>query len=108
MYIEDDVGQRMVDYHATAKKHGFLMRNATMSFLLKSKLVKAGLAGAFLAPFLQSPTEVLAALGASATAIGIEGLKLSVELSKQNFELAEALKENPVSFIVDAKERLES
>ena len=83
------------------------MKEKSMSFLLHSKLFTAALAGSFLSPFFGTPEAIVAVVSATAGAVGIELGRLALQLKKQDFEMRNALKENPVSYIVDARAKLE-
>lgn len=107
-YIEDDIGQRIQDYHEAGRKHGFQFRIANLSFWLNSHFFMAAAGGSILSHAFGGLSEIESALAGSAGAFGIEIGKFALQLSNQKFELAETLKENPVSFIVDAKDKLAS
>src|SRR6266446_9355972 len=61
-FVEDDIQQRIYDYHEAAKKHGFALKEHTMSFLLHSKLFAAGLGSSVLSFAFRSPDAIIAAL----------------------------------------------
>ena len=104
-FIEDDILVRLDDYEHTAKKSGFETRCASLTTLLSSTVVQGGLAGSLVAASFHEPlTAVLAAAGSVTIELGLVG----IEVSKQRFTLREALRENPVSYISEAKRKLSS
>jgi hypothetical protein len=104
-YVEDDLLRRLDDYDETVRRWGFETRHAVLTTLLNSKSLLAVAGVSLLSVLFGAPT--LAGAGALAGA-AVEIGRVSVEVSRRRFALRSALRDNPVSYIADAKERLSS
>jgi len=102
-YVEDDLLARLNDYDETARRWGFETRQAVLTMLLNSKALAA--AGTSLLSALFGVPPTVAGIGALAGA-AVEVGRVSVEVSRRKFALSNMLRDNPVSYIADAKERL--
>jgi hypothetical protein len=98
-FVEDDLLTRMEDYKIAVKKFGFATKSATLTTLFDSKLVLAGLAGSFLAAYMQAP---ILTLGTTGITIG----KIAIELRKATIGKQELMANHPVSYVTYAKEKL--
>ncbi|HEY3913307.1 MAG TPA: hypothetical protein VGN61_02375, partial [Verrucomicrobiae bacterium] len=103
-YIEDDILTRLADYNEVVKSWGFETKLKTMSFVLNSKLLPTALGASFLASIFGSTVEAIAA---ASTGVGLEIGRLTLELSKRKHELARIVRNNPISYIADAKAKLD-
>jgi hypothetical protein len=110
-YIEDDLSLRIQDYNEVVQRSGFETKQAALTMLLTSKPL--GVAGVALGASLLSAlfgvpiTGVPVALGISggATAL-VEIGKIGLEVSRRTFMLRNALQDNPVSYLVTARDYL--
>lgn len=103
-FIEDDIQQRLSDYYDTLDASGFDTTIKTLSFLFDSKILMGTFATT--AASLLMGNGQLAAEAFSAGAI-LELGKLSLEYAKHKNELKTICRENPISYIADARKTLE-
>lgn len=101
--VEDDLSVRIADCEEAIRSWGFETRHAAMSMLFNSKLLGGAAGGSLIAALFGSPTISLGAIG---TGIVIEAAKITLEISRKKFEARAALRENPVSYILHAGEKL--
>jgi hypothetical protein len=103
-FIEDDIQQRISDYYDTLDASGFDTTIKTLSFLFDSKVLMGTFATT--AASLLMGNGQLAAEAFSAGTI-LELGKLSLEFAKHKNELEKICRENPISYIADARKTLE-
>ena len=103
-FIEDDIQKRLVDYNETVKACGFDTTVKTISFLFESKLIIGAFATAAVSSLMGNAQVALEAFGAGTI---IELGKLSLEYAKSKSEIGRICRENPISYIADAKKALE-
>lgn len=103
-YIEDDIQMRLAGYHNVVKSWGFETKLKSLSFVLNSKMLPTCLGASFLSAMFGSTVQAVAA---AATGVGLEIGRYTLELGKQNHELRKICRENPISYIADAKKALE-
>ncbi len=99
-YVEDDLQKRLSDYDDAVKSSGFETKIKTLSFLFESKVLLGALATSAVAVLIGDPSLAIEAFGAGTI---LEVGKLSLEYAKQRHELREICRENPISYIADAK-----
>lgn len=104
-YVEDSILSKLSDYNETVRSWGFETKQGAITFLLNSKLIAGGFTGSLISTLFGFPTMAIAS---SLGAVGLELAKLSLTLSKRKFELRKVMCENPVSYIVDVKAKIES
>lgn len=103
-YIEDDLLLRIDEYEAVIRKWRFATTDGVLSSLLNSKLLAGAGAGSLVSILCGAPLPaVLAAGAATVTELG----KAALHIRKQNFELREALRNHPASYIAEARSRLD-
>jgi len=102
-YVEDDLLLRLDDYDETVRRWGFETRRAALSMLLNSKNL-LGASAALLSVLFGAPPTV-AGVGVAVGAVAEVG-RIAVEVSRRKFALRNALRDNPVSYIADARRRL--
>ncbi|HEX3800320.1 MAG TPA: hypothetical protein VH413_16620 [Verrucomicrobiae bacterium] len=103
-YVADDLLRRMNDYNEVVKSWGFETKLKAMSFVLSSKLTASCLGASFLSALFGSTIEKIATFS---TALGIEIGQFTLELAKRNHEFRKLCREEPISYIADAKAKLE-
>jgi len=104
VFIEDDIQKRLSDYYDTLNACGFETTYKTLSFLFESKFLMGAFATS--AVSLLMGNGQLAAEAFSAGTI-LELGKLSLEFAKHKNELEKICRENPISYIADARKTLE-
>ncbi|MGA2030015.1 MAG: hypothetical protein ABSG87_08075 [Verrucomicrobiota bacterium] len=103
-YIEDDIQQRLADYNETVKACGFETKVKALSFLFESKVLMGTFATSAVSLLMGSPQLAVEAFGAGTI---VELGKLSLEYARSKSEMRKISRENPISYIADAKEKLE-
>jgi hypothetical protein len=103
-FIEDDIQQRLSDYSDTLKACGFETTYKTLSFLFESKSLMGTFAASFVSLLVGNGQLAAEAFGAGTV---IELSKLSLEYAKHRNELNKICRENPISYIADARKTLE-
>ncbi|MGA2178026.1 MAG: hypothetical protein ABSH15_00340 [Verrucomicrobiota bacterium] len=104
-YVEDDIQKRLADYHEVVKSWGFETKLKSLHFLLNSKFLAGAFATSVAAILMRKPEVALAAFSTGAV---VEIGKLSLEYAKCAHELRKIARDNPISYIADAKKALES
>jgi len=99
-YVEDDLQKRLSDYEDAVRASGFGTKIKTLSFLFDSKVLLGALATSAVAGLMGNPNLAMEAFGAGTI---LEVGKLSLEYAKQRHELRKICRENPISYIADAK-----
>src|SRR5262249_43810067 len=99
-YIEDDLQRRLSDYEDAVKASGVDTKIKTLSFLFESKVLAGALATSAVALLMGDPRLAIEAFGAGTI---LEVGKLSLEFAKQRHELRKICRDNPISYIADAK-----
>jgi hypothetical protein len=103
-FIEDDIQQKLSDYNTVVKKWGFETAEKSLTFLVKSKTLIGTAATTLVAACLgQKEAAMIGTMGSVAVALG----NLSLSFGKQYFAYRDIMKDNPVSYIADAKKKLE-
>jgi hypothetical protein len=103
-FVEDDILTRIADYEAAVKKWGFETAQGALNMLLTSKVIGGALAGSLVSTLFGAPTiAVVAAASGGALEVG----RISLEITKQRLALRSLMRENPVSFISYAREKLQ-
>ncbi|HEV7644100.1 MAG TPA: hypothetical protein VGO50_09190 [Pyrinomonadaceae bacterium] len=102
-FIEDDLLSRLYDYDEEVNRWGFETRQSVLTMLLTSKTLGATLGGALISAAFGSPTaSVITAVGGACIEVG----RVALEVSRRKFLLRNSLQDNPISYIVDAKNTL--
>lgn len=104
-YIKDYLHQSLEAHDATAKEFGFQTKALVLDALFTSKLLQRGVVGAGLAILLDEP---IAALASGFSGVLFEVGNTSVKLMKHKFKFQQAVEQHPLSYIIDAKQRLKS
>ena len=99
-YVEDDLQKRLSDYEDAVKSSGFETKIKTLSFLFESKVLLGALATSAVAVLMGNPSLAVEAFGAGTI---LELGKLSLEYAKQRHALRKICRDNPISYIADAK-----
>lgn len=102
-YIEDDIHTRIADYKDAVKTWGFQTAEGAINVALTSKVLHGALAGTLVSALCGAPT--LAAISA-AVGSSIEIGRIAIEVSKQRLALQRLMRENPVSYISIARDKL--
>jgi hypothetical protein len=102
-FVEDDILQRLSEYTETIKEWGFETRHGAITTLLSSKLLAGALTGSVLSSLLGQP---LPAIISAAGGTVIEFGKIALDVQKRGFQLRKLLRDNPVTYIHDAKKAL--
>ena len=102
-FIEDDIQKRLDDYSEAVKSSGFETTVKTLSFLFDSKLLFGACATSAVSLLLSNPQLAIGAFTAGAV---VELGKLSLVFAKEKHALAEICRENPISYLADAKHQL--
>lgn len=103
-YIEDDIQKRLSDYKEAVRACGFETTVKTLSFLFESKLLIGAFATSAVSLLMG---DARLAMEAFSTGAILEVGKLSLEYARQRHELRKICRENPISYIADAKQTLE-
>lgn len=103
-FIEDDIQKQMADYNDAVNASGFETTIKSLSFLFESKFLIGALATSAVGLLFQN---IELAKEAFATGAIVEVGKLSLQYAKQRHELRRICKDNPISYLVDAKKELE-
>ncbi len=103
-YIEDDIQKRLSDYNEAVKACGFETTVKTLSFLFESKLIVGAFATCAVSLLMGNAQLAMEAFSTGAI---LEVGKLSLEYARQRHELGKICRENPISYIADAKQTLE-
>jgi hypothetical protein len=103
-FIEDDIQKRLADYDEAVKACGFDTKVKTLSFLFESKCLIGTFAASAVSLLMGNAQLAAEAFGAGTV---IELGKLSLEYAKNKSEMRKICRENPVSYIADAKKALE-
>jgi hypothetical protein len=103
-FIEDDIQGRVADYEASAKEWGIQTVHGAISLAVNSKLVAGGLAGSLVAACFGQP--VAAIVTGAVTAVAELG-NIALEVKSKKIALDAMARENPISYITYAKERVE-
>jgi len=103
-FIEDDIQQRLSDYYDTLNSCGFETTIKTLSFLFDSKILMGAFATSAVSLLMGNGQLAAEAFGGGAI---IELGKLSLEYARHRNELNKICKENPISYIADARKTLE-
>lgn len=103
-FIEDDIQKRLSDYYETLNACGFETTVKTLSFLFESKFLMGAFATSAVSLLVGNGQLAVEAFGTGAI---IELGKLSLEYAKRRNELKKICKENPISYIADARMKLE-
>ena len=103
-FIEDDLLERIREYDDTIDEWGFETISGSLGMLLSSKILAGSAAGAFVSSLAGAP---ITAIAGAAAGVVIEIGRITVHFKKQKFDLNRALRNNPVSFIKYAEEKLE-
>jgi hypothetical protein len=101
-YIENDLLTRMDEYETIVKRWRIETVEGAYNMLFSPKMLGTG-AGALLSNLFGAPLPAVLAGGAA-----IELGRLAIYLSKQRFMKRKMLKENPVSYLSYAKNKLRS
>lgn len=102
-YIEDDLLRRIDDYEEQVRRWGFETKQSVLTMMLTSKFLAGALGGSLISTLFGAPTTAVAsAVGGALIEIG----RVSLEVSRRRFLLRNALRDNPISYIVDAKTKL--
>ncbi len=102
-FIEDDLLRRIDDYEEQVRRWGFETKQSVLAMLLTSKYLVGALSGSLISILFGAPAAAIASMAAGAV---VEIGRVSLEVSKKRFLLRNALRDNPVSYIVDAKKKL--
>jgi hypothetical protein len=102
-FIRDDIHTRISDYEVAVRKWGFETKSGVITALLDSKIVRGGLVASGLSALFHEP---LAAIASAAVPVAIQLGRIALDIRKQQFALRDVMKDNPVSYIVDANQKL--
>lgn len=101
-FIEDDLLTRIEDYENVVRDWQLETRQQAISMLLTSKWLGGAVGGSLFAALTGSTvTAIMSAIGG----ITIELGHVVVELGRQRHVLRKFVRDNPISYIVDAKRR---
>lgn len=101
-FIEDDLLRRIDDYEEQVRRWGFETKQSVLTMLLTSKYLAGALSGSLISTLFGAPAAAVAsAVGGALIEIG----RVSLEVSRRRFMLRNALRDNPISYIVDAKDK---
>ena len=103
-YIEDDLYSKISEYNEQVRRWGFETKYSVITTLLNSKTLASAFGGSLISTLFDSP---ITAVASAAFGLAVEIGKISFEISHKRFELRNVLKDNPVSYINDAKTKLE-
>lgn len=103
-FIEHDLHTRMEKHDEAAKKFGFDQKTTILEAVFSSKVLQASIAGAGIMTVLGRPWEAIAA-GVVSTVFEIGNAKLKLE--RRRFEFDQSVANNPLGYIIAAKEQLE-
>ena len=101
-FIRDDILTRISDYEDAVRKWGFETKSGVITALLDSKMVQGGLVTSGLYALCHEP---VAALAAAAVPVAIKLGQIALDIRKQQFAWRDVMRDNPVSYIVDANKR---
>lgn len=104
-FIEDDIQRRLAEYDEAVKTWGFNTTTNTLSFLFESKFLMGAFATSAVSLLMGNPSLAVEAFGAGTI---VELGKLSLEYARSKSELKKICRENPISYISNAKQALES
>ncbi len=102
-FIRDDILTRISDYEVAVQKWGFETKSSIITALLDSKLLQGGLVASGLSALFHEP---LAAIASAAVPVAVQLGRIALDIHKQHFALRDVMKNNPVSYIVDANQKL--
>jgi hypothetical protein len=102
-FIRDDILTRISDYEDAVRKWGFETKSGVLTALLDSKIVQGGLVTSGLTALCHEP---LAAIASAAVPVAIQLGRIALDIRKQEFAWRDVMRNNPVSYIVDANEKL--
>jgi hypothetical protein len=103
-FIEDDILQKLDEYNLVVKKWGFETAEKSLTFLTDSKALIGTVAAALIGAYFGEESRAMAGtLSGASFAIG----NLALTFGKQYFAYRDIMKDNPVSYIADAKKKLE-
>ncbi|MBI3479088.1 MAG: hypothetical protein HY016_01840 [Nitrosomonadales bacterium] len=104
-FVEDDLHNRIAAYDQAVKDWGFETRTAAFSMLFSSKFLAGALGGSALCVLAgASEVAIVSSLGGVAWELG----RISIEISKQRFQGRKALRDNPISNVATARQRLQT
>lgn len=103
-FIEDSILAGIDRYEATIKEWDFHTYNGSLNSILTSKTLAGTMSASFLSTMFGAPLHaILAASGGLSVELG----KFALSYQKRKFELRKTLAENPISYIVKAKDKLD-
>jgi len=104
-FVEDDILQRLADHSQTIAEWGFETRRGALTALLSSKVLAGSIAGSVVSSLLGQPLPaVISAVGGIVLEIG----SIALEIQKRCFQLRKLVRENPVTYIHDARKTLKN
>jgi hypothetical protein len=104
-YVEDDILSRIDAYETEAKRWGFETCRAALSTVMSSKVLGGSIASSLFSALGGGPTlATLAAGGVGALEIG----RLTLEISKFQTALSDESRQNPISFISYARDKIDA
>lgn len=101
-FIKDDILTRISDYDDAVRKWGFETKSGIVTALLDSKVVQGGLVTSGLAALCHEP---LAAIASAVVPVSIQLGRIALGVRRQRFALRDVMRNNPVSYIVNANEK---
>lgn len=102
-YVEDDIQKRYEDYMEALRLSGFETATKMLTSLISSKLLMGALATSTASLLLGNTQLAIGAFGSGAI---LEIGKLSLQFAQQKQAMATICRENPISYIAEAREKL--
>ena len=103
--VEDDILQRLADYSQTIAEWGFETRHGAFTAFLSSKVLAGAITGSVVSSLLGQPLPaVISAVGGIVLELGT----IALEIQKRGFQLRKLVRENPVTYIHDARKTLKA
>jgi hypothetical protein len=104
-FIEDDIQKRYDDYLDAIRESGLSTTTKVLSSLMNSKLLLGSLSTGVAAALLGDPGLAVSAFSSGAV---LELGKLTLVYSKEKQELAKICNENPISYVAEVRQSLDS
>ncbi|WP_146139982.1 hypothetical protein [Marinobacterium halophilum] len=102
-FLIDHFYSSLEDYNSAARKHGFDLKTGVLSGLINSKSLLATSGATFSSVLFGEP--ILASVTAAGGAL-LEVGKISLELSKAKFSSEEFTNQHPLTYIIEANNKL--